>query len=58
MRIKVSLDSDGLIRHATPELDDAVLVADDSGVALRQVLEEAAAAARSSGLVAGEPLEH
>jgi uncharacterized protein (TIGR00299 family) protein len=58
MRIKVSLDSDGLIRHATPELDDAVLVADDSGVALRQVLEEAAAAARSSGLVAGEPHVH
>ena len=53
VRIKVSLDDEGRVRHATPELDDAAAVAERSGLALRQVLDEAGASARAAGLTPG-----
>jgi len=52
VRIKVSL-TDGRIRHATPELDDAAVAADRTGLTLRQVLDDAGAAARAAGLTPG-----
>jgi uncharacterized protein (DUF111 family) len=52
VRIKFSL-TDGRIRHATPELDDAAVAADRTGLALRQVLDDAGAAARAAGLTPG-----
>lgn len=54
LRVKLSLDSDGRIRHATPELDDAAAVARTTGLPLRQVLEEAGTAADAAGLRPGE----
>ncbi len=56
VRIKVSLDDDGRIQHATPELDDAAAAAAGGGLALRQVLDEAGASARAAGLVTGAAL--
>lgn len=53
VRIKLSLDAAGLIRHATPELDDAVSAARVTGLPLRQVLDEANAAAEASSLRPG-----
>lgn len=53
VRIKLSLDAAGLIRHATPELDDAVSAARVTGLPLRQVLDEANAAAEASYLRPG-----
>lgn len=57
VRVKVSLDGDGLIRHATPELDDAATAADCIGVPLRQVLDDARAAADAAGLTPGAKLQ-
>ena len=56
VRIKVSVDGDGRIRHATPELEDAAAAARAAGLPLRQVLDEAAAAGRAAGLTPGAPL--
>jgi uncharacterized protein (TIGR00299 family) protein len=56
VRVKVSLDGEGRILHATPELDDATAAATGSGQPLRQVLEEAAAAAAAAGLRPGSML--
>ena len=56
VRIKISLDDNGRIRHATPELDDAAAAAERSRLALRQVLDEAGASARAAGLTPGAVL--
>ena len=56
IRVKFSLDEDGLIRHATPELDDAAAVAHTTGTPLRQVLDSASTAAEAAGLTPGTKL--
>ena len=56
VRVKVSLDAEGRVVHATPEFDDARALADSTGVPVRAVLDEAAAAARAAGIVVGTPL--
>ena len=56
VRVKLSLGADGLVRHATPEFEDAARLAERQGLPLRQVLEEAAAAAEAAGLRPGAPL--
>jgi uncharacterized protein (TIGR00299 family) protein len=55
-RVKVSLAADGTVRHATPEFEDAAAVARETGVPVRQVLDDVAAASRAAGIVAGEAL--
>jgi len=55
VRVKVA-HFGGEIIHATPEFDDVAAVAAHRGVAVRQVLEEASAAAVAAGLVPGAPL--
>jgi uncharacterized protein (TIGR00299 family) protein len=54
VRIKVAV-RDGRVVHATPEFDDADALARASGTPVRQVLEEAVAAADTAGLRPGEP---
>jgi uncharacterized protein (DUF111 family) len=56
VRVKVSLDGHGRIRHATPELDDATSAASRTGLPLRQVLDEAGSAAEAAGLSPGAML--
>jgi hypothetical protein len=56
VRVKLSLDGNGLIRHATPELEDAAGLAERLGLPLRQVLDEAGAAAQAKGLGPGGSL--
>jgi uncharacterized protein (DUF111 family) len=56
VRVKVSLDGEGRIRHATPELDDASAVSRTTGLPLRRVLDEAGSAAEALGLTPGSPL--
>ena len=52
VRIKVA-HRGGQVVHATPEFDDAAEIAAARSVPVRQVLEEAIAAAQSEGLVPG-----
>jgi hypothetical protein len=52
VRIKVA-HRDGRIVHATPEFDDVVAAAAASSRPVRQLLEQAVAAAESAGLTAG-----
>lgn len=52
VRIKVA-HRDGRIVHATPEFDDVVAAAAVSSRPVRQLLEQAVAAAESAGLTAG-----
>ncbi len=54
VRIKVGL-RDGRIVHATAEFEDAAELATARGVPVRQVLDEATAAAEAAGLGAGAP---
>ena len=56
VRVKVSLDSAGLVVHATPELEDVAEVARVVGVPLREMLDAASAAATAAGLVPGADL--
>ena len=56
VRVKVSLDGRGRIRHATPELDDASAAASSTGLPLRRVLDEAGSAAEAAGLTPGSLL--
>jgi uncharacterized protein (TIGR00299 family) protein len=56
VRVKLSLDGNGLIRHATPELEDAAGLAERLGLPLRQVLDEAGTAAQAKGLGPGGSL--
>jgi pyridinium-3,5-bisthiocarboxylic acid mononucleotide nickel chelatase len=56
VRVKVSLGTDGRIRHATPELDDAAAAATSTGIPLRQVLADAGSAAEAAGLRPGTRL--
>lgn len=53
VRIKISLEDEGRIAHATPEFDDVRHVADTLGIPERQVLAEAVGAASMAGLVRG-----
>ncbi len=53
VRVKVGLRA-GRIVHATPEFDDAAALARARGVAVRQVLDEAVAAAEVAGLRPGQ----
>jgi pyridinium-3,5-bisthiocarboxylic acid mononucleotide nickel chelatase len=53
VRIKVALRA-GRIVHATPEFDDAAALAKARGVPVRQVLDEAVAAAEAAMLRPGE----
>jgi uncharacterized protein (TIGR00299 family) protein len=53
VRVKVSLDADGKVVHATPEFDDAKALAEASGRPVREVLDEAVAATRAAGVVVG-----
>lgn len=53
VRIKISLDAHGRIRHATPEFDDATAAARAAGLPLRQVLDAARWAAEAAGLTTG-----
>ena len=54
VRIKVGLRA-GRIVHATAEFEDAAELARARGVPVRQVLDEATAAAEAAGLGAGAP---
>jgi uncharacterized protein (TIGR00299 family) protein len=56
VRVKVSLDDDGRIQHATPELDDAAAAARSTGLPLRRVLDEAGSAAQLAGIRPGATL--
>jgi uncharacterized protein (DUF111 family) len=56
VRVKVSLDADGTVVHATPEFDDAKAVADAAGRPVREVLDEVVAASFAAGVVIGTPL--
>ncbi len=56
VRIKVSTDGCGRIRHATPEFDEAATAARASGQPVRQVLMEAAVAAAAAGIIPGARL--
>jgi uncharacterized protein (TIGR00299 family) protein len=56
VRVKVSLDDDGRIQHATPELDDAAAVSRSTGLPLRRVLDEAGSAAEVAGIRPGATL--
>lgn len=53
VRIKVSLDASNRILHATPEFEDAVAAAGRANVSVRQLLDDAAAAAAARGLHVG-----
>ncbi|MBO1753785.1 nickel pincer cofactor biosynthesis protein LarC [Allobranchiibius sp. CTAmp26] len=53
VRIKVSLDAAGRILHATPEFEDAAAAARGANVSVRQLLDDAAAAAAAHGLHTG-----
>lgn len=52
VRIKIGLQG-GVVRQATPEFEDAAALAADRGLPVRDVLDEAAAAARRAGLWPG-----
>jgi uncharacterized protein (TIGR00299 family) protein len=54
VRVKAGLRA-GRIVHVTPEFDDAARLAAERGLPVRQVLEEAAAAADAAGLRPGSP---
>jgi uncharacterized protein (TIGR00299 family) protein len=54
VRIKIALRA-GRIVHVTPEFDDAAALARARGVPVRQVLDEAVAAADAAALRPGEP---
>jgi uncharacterized protein (TIGR00299 family) protein len=56
VRVKVSLDGSGRVVHATPEFDDAGALAGSTGLPVREILEEATAAARAAGVAVGERL--
>jgi uncharacterized protein (TIGR00299 family) protein len=56
VRVKVSLDGDGTVVHATPEFDDAKALAEAAGRPVRGVLDEVVAAAFAAGVVVGAPL--
>lgn len=54
VRVKVG-HRDGAVLQATPEFEDALALARRSGAAVADVLDEARAAGRAAGLVAGSP---
>ncbi|WP_299036447.1 nickel pincer cofactor biosynthesis protein LarC [uncultured Pseudokineococcus sp.] len=54
VRVKVG-HRDGAVLQATPEFEDALAAARRSGAAVADVLDEARAAGRAAGLVAGGP---
>jgi pyridinium-3,5-bisthiocarboxylic acid mononucleotide nickel chelatase len=56
IRVKVA-HRGGEVVHATPEFDDVAEVAAERSVPVRQVLQEAAAAAEREGFVPGRPLQ-
>jgi pyridinium-3,5-bisthiocarboxylic acid mononucleotide nickel chelatase len=56
VRVKVSVDEAGLVVHATPELEDASMLADAAGAPVRDLLDEAVAAAHTAGIRPGLPL--
>jgi uncharacterized protein (DUF111 family) len=53
VRIKISLDDDDRITHATPEFEDARSAARATGSPVRRVLDEAGAAANAAGIRVG-----
>ena len=57
VRIKVSTGADGLVRHATPELEDVASVARALGLPLRRMLAASEAAASAAGLAPGARLD-
>jgi uncharacterized protein (DUF111 family) len=56
VRVKVSLDDAGLVVHATPEYEDAGALAQEAGAPVRELLDEAVAAAHAAGIRPGHPL--
>ena len=56
VRVKVSLDEQGRVVHATPELEDAGALAEASAAPVRELLDEAVAAAHALGIRPGAPL--
>jgi uncharacterized protein (TIGR00299 family) protein len=56
VRLKVA-HRGGAVVHATPEFEDAAELAAKRSVPVRQVLEEAVAAAERAGFVAGRPVD-
>jgi pyridinium-3,5-bisthiocarboxylic acid mononucleotide nickel chelatase len=56
VRLKVA-HRDGEVLHATPEFDDAAVLAVERAVPVRRVLEEAVAAAERAGFVPGRPVQ-
>jgi pyridinium-3,5-bisthiocarboxylic acid mononucleotide nickel chelatase len=55
-RVKVSLAADGTVVHATPEFEDAKVLAESAGRPVREVLDEVVAASFAAGVVVGAPL--
>jgi len=55
VRIKLA-HRDGVLVTATPEFEDAARAAEQSGLAVREVLDLAAAAAVAAGLTPGAPV--
>lgn len=53
VRVKLSLDSDGRVVHATPEFEDVRAAAAATGIPARAALAEARGAAYAAGLVHG-----
>ncbi|KGN30884.1 hypothetical protein N802_05670 [Knoellia sinensis KCTC 19936] len=53
VRIKVSLDAEGAVVHATPEFEDVRAAAEAAGIPARVVLAEATAAVQAAGLTSG-----
>jgi hypothetical protein len=56
VRVKAGLRG-GRVVHATPEFDDAARIAAERGLPVREVLEEAVAAAAAAGLTPGAAWE-
>ncbi len=54
VRVKAAASA-GVIVHATPEFEDVAALAEEAGRPVRDVLEEAVAAAVTAGLVPGSP---
>ncbi|MBV9919228.1 MAG: nickel pincer cofactor biosynthesis protein LarC, partial [Pseudonocardia sp.] len=54
VRVKVGLRA-GRVVHATPEFEDVAALADERGVPVREVLDEAVAAAEAAALRSGAP---
>ena len=56
VRIKLSLEGPGRIRHATPEFEDVTTAARALDLPVRQVLDEATVAAAAQGMTTGAQL--